>query len=133
MTSVCNPELTEKRSQLVAQLRQGIEQVKDSKRFAEYLAFAGRFHHYSFNNRILIWAQRPGASQVAGFQSWKQLGRHVRKGEKGIAILAPMTFKPEVEQAGPEAEDVGATRAVVGFRVVHVFDVSQTEGEALPG
>ena len=132
MTSVCNPEQTEKRSQLTAQLRQGIAQVRDSKRFAEYLAFAGRFHRYSFNNRLLIWMQRPEATQVAGFQSWKQLGRHVKKGEKGIAILAPIAFKREMDLGPTQSTESAEDRTVVGFRVVHVFDVGQTDGEPLP-
>jgi antirestriction protein ArdC len=131
MTSLSNADATEKRSQLVAQLRQGVEQVKDSQRFAEYLTCAARFHRYSFNNRMLIWLQRPDASQVAGFQTWKSLGRHVTKGEKGIAILAPVAFRRAAEQGAGEEEGEQETVAV-GFRAVHVFDISQTEGEPLP-
>src|SRR5688572_33061229 len=93
MTTVSNENQAEKRAELTARLKRGIEEVKDSERFREYLRFASRFHQYSLNNRLLIWLQRPNASQVAGFQTWKSLGRSVRKGEKGIAILAPVAFR----------------------------------------
>lgn len=119
------PESTAKRAELVARLRQGIEEVKHSKRFIEYLRFAAAFHNYSFNNRLLIWCQRPDAAQVAGFRAWLKLGRYVRKGEKGIAILAPMPWKRTDEESDEIATGVN-------FKVVHVFDVSQTEGEDLP-
>ncbi len=98
-------------------------------------------------NLLLIGAQAPQATRVAGFRTWQSLGRQVRKGERGIAILAPCTYRPktanQAEQAapaGPEpatscsgggAADAGG-RQVRGFRVVHVFDVAQTEGDPLP-
>jgi hypothetical protein len=126
MTSVPNDQQAEKRSELV---RQGVETVKDSKRFTEYLAFASRFHSYSFNNRMLIWLQRPEASQVAGFQTWKALGRHVKKGEKGIGILAPVAFRKEAD--GDADEEEAGESVAVGFRVVYVFDLSQATPDRL--
>lgn len=87
-----------------------------------------RFHHYSFGNCLLILRQKPDATRVAGFRRWLSLGRHVRKGETGIGIIAPMVYRKRDE---PDAEnDEEAT--LRGFKVVHVFDVSQTEGEELP-
>jgi antirestriction protein ArdC len=94
-----------------------------------FLECMSRFHNYSWNNCMLIALQMPEASLVAGFRRWLELGRHVRKGEKGIGILAPLAYrkKEDVEEPDNESEHV-----IRGFKVVHVFDVSQTEGEDLP-
>ena len=100
----------------------------NSARLDAFLASMGKFHRYSFGNVMLIMAQRPDASRIAGFHTWKSLGRSVRKGEKGIMIIAPMTLRAK-EGDGPEQQD---TRPIVRFRVAHVFDISQTEGEPLP-
>lgn len=121
--------------ELAEALRQG-----KSEKLVEYLALLSRFHQYSFGNCILIAIQKPEATHVAGFGRWKDLGRFVRKGEKGISILAPLIGKRKKdEHAGavespPAAEVPDATngKVVYGFRVVHVFDVSQTEGAELP-
>ena len=92
-----------------------------------------RFHTYSPNNVWLILAQCTDATQVGGFATWRSIGRHVRKGEKGIAILAPVVARRrESDTDGASEEAGGPTRVLRGFRVVHVFDVSQTEGEPLP-
>jgi antirestriction protein ArdC len=98
----------------------------------DYLAMLSKFHDYSFRNCLLIAIQRPDATYVAGFNRWKDLGRFVRKGEKGIAILAPLIYRkrPDDERAEQATEDETA-RALRGFKVVHVFDVSQTEGKEL--
>ena len=85
-----------------------------------------RFDKYSWHNVCLIASQRPMATRVAGFQTWRALGRCVRKGEKGIAILAPIIGRKRDDAAGDEA------RTVVGFRAAYVFDVGQTDGEPLP-
>ena len=103
----------------------------------KYLEFLGRFHEYSFRNCLLIAMQCPDATHVAGFQRWRVLGRYVKKGEHGIAILAPMIRKvtPEAKECdtGQSGEaDPEPTRRVCGFRAVHVFDVTQTEGAELP-
>lgn len=109
-----------------------------------YLAAMGRFHSYSFGNILEIARQRPSASRVAGFQAWKKLGRTVNKGEKGIRILAPITFisrspKIDGESASsapletPPVGSGGTTKtSLAGFRNVYVFDQSQTSGEDLP-
>jgi antirestriction protein ArdC len=84
------------------------------------------FHRYSWGNCALIAMQRPEATQVAGFRAWQQLGRQVRKGERSIRILAPMSVK---ERDG-QGEETG--ERVIFFRAVPVFDVAQTDGEPLP-
>ncbi|EQD77939.1 protein containing DUF955, partial [mine drainage metagenome] len=107
-----------------------------------FLTSQARFHRYSAGNVLLILVQRPDASQVAGYTTWQSLGRQVRKGEHGIAILAPVfprkaTSTQRAAAGGGEqieqddGEGQGA-RSPVRFRVAHVFDVSQTEGEQLP-
>lgn len=97
-----------------------------SEGWAEYLAFASRFHNYSANNLLLILAQFPTASRIASYRKWQELGRQVTKGSKSIGIFAPMVKRREDATTGEER------RYVSGFRIVSVFDVSQTEGDALP-
>lgn len=109
------------------QLAAALESGK-SEALINYLAVMARFHRYSWNNCLLIALQRPGASHVAGFHTWRKFGRHVRKGAKGIAILAPMVSKKRVE--GEDTEDE-QTR-VFGFRTAYVFDFADTEGQELP-
>jgi hypothetical protein len=97
-----------------------------SESLTSLLRTLGRFHTYSFHNVCLIVSQRPSATRVAGFQTWRQLGRFVRRGERGIAIMAPILRRGDVvDTADPD-------RSVVGFRAAYVFDVSQTDGDALP-
>lgn len=106
-----------------------------SEALSAYLGAMSRFHRYSLHNVLLIAAQRPDATHVAGFRKWLELERAVRKGEKGIAIFAPMIRKARGDtsaEAGEEPEEPGQVRAVQRFRVVYVFDVSQTEGKPLP-
>lgn len=110
-------------------LLRGVEDLINSGRWAEYLRFQAKFYNYSCNNTILILMQCPHASRVAGFNTWKQLGRYVKKGEKAIKILAPLTYKKMVEDEKGNREEKTVVR---GFRVVNVFDISQTEGEELP-
>ena len=97
-----------------------------SEALERYLDVMSRFHKYSWNNCMLIAVQMPEATHVAGFRNWLKLGRHVRKGEKGIAIFAPLHFRKESDDPDEEA-----VNGISGFKVVHVFDVSQTEGEDL--
>lgn len=98
-----------------------------SDQLTAMLKTMARFHRYSLSNVCLISAQRPDATRVAGFHAWRSLGRFVRKGEKGIVILAPIVGRrSDVEGDGDES------RQVVGFRAAYVFDVSQTDGEPLP-
>ena len=107
------------------ELAQATDEAKRSEVMLDYLSFCARFHNYSASNIWLIMLAKPEASYVAGFHTWKNMGRWVCKGERGIPILAPLLVKRE-EQDGHE------TQHLVGFKVVYVFDVSQTEGEPLP-
>jgi hypothetical protein len=99
-----------------------------SETLAQYLAAIGRFHKYSLHNLMLIVLQKPAATHVAGFHTWRKLGRHVHKGEKGITIFAPiLQRKKEPEhETGVTVEEV-----LLGYRTCEVFDVSQTEGKPL--
>lgn len=94
-----------------------------------YLAVMSRFHRYSWGNILLIYSQLPTATHVAGFHAWLKLHRFVRKGEKGIVILAPMVGRKK--SAEDELAEDEHTR-LFGFRAAHVFDVSQTDGDPLP-
>lgn len=114
--------------EITAQLEQGVKEVFTSDKYIEYLRFMSKFTSYSFNNTMLIFMQKPNASLVAGYKSWQQKGRQVRKGEKGITILAPCPHKKEVEEEDGSTKEVAWTT----FRTVKVFDVSQTDGEDLP-
>jgi antirestriction protein ArdC len=111
----------------IAKLMDALERGQ-SEALKLYLAMMSRFHRYSWGNILLIYSQRPDASHVAGFHSWLKLRRFVRKGEKGIVILAPMVGRKKSDD--DLAED--AQTRLFGFRAAHVFDVSQTDGEPLP-
>jgi len=117
-------EITEKATeQLVAALNAG-----HSDALTGYLKAIGRFHRYSLHNVMLIASQKPNASYVAGFRTWNELGRFVKKGEKGILILAPIIRrKTEIEK---DTEEISTS--IAGFRAAYVFDVSQTDGKELP-
>jgi len=111
-----------------------IEQLNEghSDMLAAYLRTMARFHNYSFGNILQIARQRPTATHVAGFGKWKELGRFVKKGEKGIQILAPVTgYRRRKDEAEQETEAKPA-RILIGFRAVYVFDIEQTEGADLP-
>lgn len=97
-----------------------------------YLDMMARFHRYSWSNVLLIQSQRPDATHVAGFHRWHELGRSVRKGEKGIMILAPVVVKEKDTVPGLEPIRSDQVLRLAGFRTTHVFDVSQTEGRPLP-
>ena len=78
-------------------LAQGVADLTTTERWSDWLTTAAKFHRYSFGNQMLIALQRPGATRVAGYRAWQGLGRQVRKGEKGIRILAPMTSRIKIE------------------------------------
>lgn len=113
-------------NQLAEALAQG-----ESRTLTRYLAFQARFHHYSFRNVMMIAAQCPDASYIAGFHAWRKLGRSVRRGETGIAIFAPLVGRKRQSDRDNDVQ-TDATPQLCGFRIVHVFDVSQTEGDDLP-
>lgn len=115
-------------AQAMGLLERGIERAMSEEGFAGYLKMLGRFHEYSFRNVLLIAMQRPDAARVAGYRKWQELGRQVRKGEKGITILVPHIVKDrdKVNEEGTPTEKL------VGFGTGYVFDIAQTEGKALP-
>ena len=115
-------------SKAIEQLSQALE-AGHSEKLREYLAAMARFHRYSLHNIMLIASQRPDATHVAGFQTWKQLGRFVKKGAKGILILAPVVLRKETESNNHEEE---TERTAIRFRAVYVFDVADTDGRPLP-
>ena len=112
------------------QLVAGVEAITTSDQWLAYLAVAAKFTRYSANNTFLIMMQRPDATRVAGFHTWKSLGRSVKKGSKGIAILCPCVRRTTVEDT--DSGEMSTRSRVAGFRVGYVFDVSDTEGEDLP-
>ena len=136
----------EKLKEITDRLEQGITELFDSERYKEYLRVMSKFHNYSFNNTLLIAMQKPDASLIAGFNSWKnQFQRNVKKGEKGIKIIAPSPFKikQETEKIDPQTQKPVIGRdgkpvteekeiTIPAYKVVSVFDVSQTEGKELP-
>ena len=131
MSVVINQERS-KVAEIHQRLVQQVESFVASEDWRSFLNVAARFHRYSANNVMLILSQSPYATNVASFTTWKSLGRAVKKGEKGIRILAPCRYR--VEDSGGGAVQ-GTNRdqwRLRGFKVVHVFDVSQTEGQALP-
>ncbi len=123
------PRAAPAKSELLHQLADGILELTSSPAWTRWLRISRRFHRYSFQNQILIQRQCPEASWVAGYRTWLRSGRQVRRGERAIRILAPCVAAAEGRD---EAEADSSRPAVVGFRVVRVFDISQTEGEELP-
>ena len=132
--------------EITDKLEQGLKELFESERFKEYLKTMSKFYNYSFNNTLLIAMQKPDATLIAGYTAWQRnFDRHVMKGEKGIKILAPAPYKvqeerekldpatqkPVLDKDGkPVTETVEVTRPA--FKVVSVFDVSQTDGKELP-
>lgn len=114
------------------QLAETLEQGH-SETLTRYLGTLARFHNYSFNNVLMIACQKPDATHVAGYHTWKKLGRQVNRGEKGIAILAPLVYKKKQDEVSLERRDEEGDdeRTLRGFKVVHVFDVTQTAGKPL--
>ncbi len=110
--------------QLIAALNEG-----RSEALTQYIAAIARFHRYSLRNVMLIAMQKPTATHVAGFQTWHKLGRFVKKGEKGILILAPIVRR---KTESSEQSETDESSTAVGFRAAHVFDISQTDGQPLP-
>ena len=136
----------EKLKEITDRLEQGIAELFDSERYKEYLKVMSKFHNYSFRNTVLIAMQNPDASLVAGFSAWKNnFERNVMKGQKGIKIIAPSPYKIKQEMQkidphtqkpiiGKDGKPVTEEKEVTipAYKVVSVFDVSQTEGKELP-
>jgi hypothetical protein len=123
-----NNRTKEAASYLVEALEAGHSEV-----LTQYLSAMGRFHNYSLGNIMLIARQKPDATHVAGLRAWNSLSRFVKRGEKGILILAPMIGRKTANSAADATEDAKQSEAqLYGFRAVYVFDISQTEGKDLP-
>ena len=136
----------EKLKEITDRLEQGITELFDSERYKEYLKVMSKFHNYSFRNTVLIAMQKPDASLVAGFSAWKNnFERNVMKGQKGIKIIAPSPYKIKQEMQkidphtqkpiiGKDGKPVTEEKEITipAYKVVSVFDVSQTEGKELP-
>ncbi len=146
----------ERLEQFHTRLSESVLTMTSGTAWTDWLTTAARFHHYSFRNTAAIWAQRPDATQVAGYRVWQSMGRQVRKGEQGIEILAPVTRRRD-DPASDSSEDSGsngkasspaipgtqvavehglgpsapARRGLVGYRITHVFDIAQTD--LIPG
>ncbi len=151
-TETAENQQTEKKSNkqrlkdITDSIENGIKELFNSDKYKQYLQTMSRFHRYSVNNQMLIYMQKPNATHVAGFNKWRdQFGRNVKKGEKGIKIIAPTPYKKKIEETKldpdtklPMLDDNGNEMKVEKeiqipmFRVVSVFDVSQTAGKPLP-
>ena len=130
--------------EITSKLEKGVKDIFDGTNYQQYLNFCAKLPRYSVNNQILIMMQKPDATMCQSFTNWKEVNRHVRKGEKGIRILAPAPYKMQKEQEKVDAsgktvldkdgEPVKETVEVTinAFKPVSTFDVSQTEGEPIP-
>ncbi|MBA4699624.1 MAG: DUF1738 domain-containing protein [Ruminococcus sp.] len=128
---------------ILESLKAGVEDLFTSERYADYLKTMAKFHNYSFNNTILIAMQRPDATLVTGYKNWQSMGRQVKKGEKGITIIAPAPVKCKKqrkvldqeqrpvfdEQGNPVLEEVEVK--IPRFKAITVFDIAQTTGEPI--
>lgn len=139
-------ENQEKIKKAMEKIEAGVQDVFSSEKFAQYLSFMSKFHNYSLNNTILIMMQKPDASLVAGYNKWQtDFKRHVNAGEKGIAILAPIPYSKtklvdkkdefgeviiDPKTGKPEKEEKEVK--YLSYKLVNVFDVSQTSGEPIP-
>jgi antirestriction protein ArdC len=120
-----------KKEEIQGIVRRGIDILAKSLALGQsdtlgaYLETMARFPQYSLHNAMLIAMQRPHARRVAGFHAWRQLGRHVKRGEKGISILAPIVIRQETD-------DQDEDETIFAFKAAYVFDVEQTQGKELP-
>lgn len=118
--------------EITKKLENGVKAVFTSEKYMEYLRFMSSFYEYSINNSILIWSQMPEATLVAGFKAWQAKGRTVKKGEKGIVIIAPCPHKAVKKVKDENGNEVEKEVKYTTFRAAYVFDISQTEGEDVP-
>ncbi len=123
--------MSDKVKELMEKLEKGVIDIFESDKYKSYLEYVSKFYSYSINNLVLIFLQNPNATRVAGYNTWKsKFNRTVKKGEKGIKIIAPIVYKDKKnDKADNESED---EKSFVYFKTTTVFDVSQTEGEELP-
>lgn len=126
----------EKLKKSLIMLAVGVQKLTESESWLKFLKFRKSFHNYSFGNCMLIYLQKQNATMVAGIKKWNEMGRKVKKGEKGIRILVPFYKKEPLDKVIAELEDSGETiyvKKLSGFAVRYVYDISQTEGEPIPG
>ena len=140
------PTNRERLREITDGIEQGIKELFESEKYMRYLSVMSRFHRYSVNNTMLIYMQKPDATLVAGYNKWKdQFERHVKKGEHGITIIAPIPYKKKIEEQKLDPDTKAPILDKDGkivteekeieipmFRPVKVFDVSQTDGKPLP-
>jgi len=119
-------DLTAKITKHIQDLAEATDRARISDAMTSFLDSCSRFHQYSYGNVLIIQMTRPDATRVAGYRQWPKFNRYVRKGEKGIGILAPLMFRVDPDDPENKSTELG------GFKVVYVFDVSQTDGEPLP-
>ncbi len=123
----------EKMDEITSMLEDGVKDIFESGAYENYLKVMSRFHKYSPRNTLLIALQKPDATLVAGYHSWrKNFKRYVRRGEQAIEILAPMQIKKVVENPDKNLKESEEEKIITTYRPAYVFDVSQTEGEPLP-
>lgn len=116
----------ERIEELLRMCYKGVQDFSNSEFYKNYLLTMTKFHKYSMHNTLLIYLQKPSATYVAGYSDWKiKFGRYVKKGEKGIAIFAPIIYKRQ-------DNDDDSEQILRGYKIVTVFDISQTEGKELP-
>ena len=140
------PNIKEQLAEITARIEDGIKDLFQSDKYAQYLKTMSRFHNYSFNNTMLIFMQKPNATAVAGFKAWQeQFERQVKKGEKGIRIIAPSPYKKKIFEPKLDPDTDLPLRdkdgkiiyeetviRIPAYKPVSVFDVSQTYGKPLP-
>ena len=141
-----NSKNKDRLKEITDSIEQGIKDLFQSDRYAQFLRTMSRFHHYSVNNTMLIYMQKPDATLIAGFNKWRdQFSRNVMRGEKGIKIIAPTPFKKKIEEEKLDPDTKAPVLDADGkvimeekeikipmYKVVSVFDVSQTDGKPLP-
>ena len=135
----------EKIKELTEKLQAGIQELHDSEKYRDYLRTMAKFHHYSFNNSLLIWAQRPDATAVAGYRAWQtKFGRTVNPGAKGIMIYAPSSYKRTLREVVTDADGNPVLdkdgnkvtreveRTFPNFKISYCFAYEDTSGKPLP-
>lgn len=124
--------MSDRADELHQQLLDQVTQLRTSDEWLQAMTAAARFHDYSLGNWLLLWSQAEQrgttVTRPAGYRTWQSIGRQVRRGERGYQILAPITRRITRD----DTTDDESERVVCGFRVVHVFDIRQTDGEPLP-
>ena len=122
----------ESANEAIKQIEAGVLNAFESENYQNYLRTMAKFHKYSAGNQILIWTQKPDATRVAAFGTWKKMGRYVKGGEKGIRIIAPSFVNVDKLVTHADGTQEVVKVKIPFYKPVYVFDVSQTEGEELP-